>query len=553
MSLELYARHRALLDTAIAATATRAAFSAYGGDPAEYSEVLETEGREAFAQYCGSYFYLDQPGVGERIGAEVSPFGFPLGIQYPKTNLNTILPVALRAKEIWSRARLEARAGVCLEILHQLNLRSFELAHAVMHTTGAPFALAFRYGGPSAQDRGLEALAIAYQEMKSIPESAIWEQSGEHRGGDLRIAKAFRITGLGVGLVFGCSTHPNWSAYPGFFASLVTGNAVVVKPHPAAILPLAITVGVARHVLKEAGFDPNLVTLVVDDAANPVGQALATRPEVRTIDFTGNPQFAAWIADHARQAQLYAATTAINPVVVDGSHDLTGVLRNLALSMATFSGRMCTGPRVIFTTAEGVRTPSGNLSCDEFDQQLMQALDRLIGDPEGASATLGAMRSGEFDACVDGAASLGKVLAESRAIPHPGFPGATMRSPLCVRVRAEQTEAYIHEWFGPVVLLVECENTTESLARAAMLARTGGAVLAAVYTMDDGVRAAAEEAFSAAGVSLCINFTGQNLMNHSAAFSDFHSSGLNPSGNASFTNSAFVVNRFRVVSTRTEL
>jgi acyl-CoA reductase-like NAD-dependent aldehyde dehydrogenase len=46
------------------------------------------------------------------------------------------------------------------------------------------------------------------------------------------------------------------------FADLATGNGVIVKPHPAAILPLAITVRIARQVLEEAGFDPNVVTLL---------------------------------------------------------------------------------------------------------------------------------------------------------------------------------------------------------------------------------------------------------------------------------------------------
>ena len=46
----------------------------------------------------------------------------------------------------------------------------------------------------------------------------------------------------GVALVIGCNTFPTWNSYPGLFASLATGNAVVVKPHPRAVLPLAITV-----------------------------------------------------------------------------------------------------------------------------------------------------------------------------------------------------------------------------------------------------------------------------------------------------------------------
>ena len=62
----------------------------------------------------------------------------------------------------------------------------------------------------------------------------------------------------------------------------------MVKPHPNAILPLAITVQIARDVLAEAGFDPNVVTLVAHAAGDDTAQKLALRPEVKLIDFTGS-------------------------------------------------------------------------------------------------------------------------------------------------------------------------------------------------------------------------------------------------------------------------
>ena len=54
----------------------------------------------------------------------------------------------------------------------------------------------------------------------------------------------------------GCNTFPTWNSWPGLFASLVTGNAVVVKPQAGAVLPLAITVQVCQEVLSAAGLDP---------------------------------------------------------------------------------------------------------------------------------------------------------------------------------------------------------------------------------------------------------------------------------------------------------
>ena len=47
------------------------------------------------------------------------------------------------------------------EILDRLNKRSFEIATAVMMTTGQGWMMAFQAGAPHAQDRGLEAVAYA--------------------------------------------------------------------------------------------------------------------------------------------------------------------------------------------------------------------------------------------------------------------------------------------------------------------------------------------------------------------------------------------------------
>ena len=62
--------------------------------------------------------------------------------------------------------------------------------------------------------------------------------------------------------------------------------------------------------------------------------------------------------------------------------------------------------------------------------------------------------------------------------------------------------------------------------------------------------AAAEDALTSAGAAVSSNLTGQIFVNQSAAFSDFHVSGANPSGNATLCDTAFVASRFNVVQSR---
>ena len=112
-----------------------------------------------------------------------------------------------------------------------------------MHTTGQAFPMAFQAGGSHAQDRGLEAVASALRGDAPRPGVATWEKPQGKRP-PLRMAKRFRIVPRGVSLLIGCATFPTWNGYPGLFASLATGNPVLVKPSRRAVLPLAITVAV---------------------------------------------------------------------------------------------------------------------------------------------------------------------------------------------------------------------------------------------------------------------------------------------------------------------
>jgi phenylacetic acid degradation protein paaN len=170
-----------------------------------------------------------------------------------------MLAASTAALPAWRDAGPQVRAGVCLEILQRLSARSIEMAFAAMHTTGQAFGMAFQAAGPHALDRALEAVAYSYAEMTRHAAEATWEKPG--RGEPIRMHKTFTVVPRGVALVVGCNTFPTWNGYPGLFASLVTGNPVVVKPHPRAVLPLAITVEVCQEVLRDAGFDPALVVL----------------------------------------------------------------------------------------------------------------------------------------------------------------------------------------------------------------------------------------------------------------------------------------------------
>lgn len=545
---DFWSRHAELVARGMQAAATRVYWSAFPETPSGkiYGETAKDEGEAAFKALLGQRFDLAGHPGGSEVGEEQSPFGPHLGVRYPQAPVDDLMSASQAAAPAWAAAAPEQRVGIAVEIITRLNKLSFLVANAVMHTTGQAFPMAFQAGGPHAQDRALEAVVYAHAEMARVPGTATWEKP-QGRGEPLKLDKRFRIVPRGVALVIGCATFPTWNSYPALFASLATGNTVIVKPHPMAILPLAITVKIAREVLAEAGFDPNVVLLAADSADAPLTKQLASHPAVAIVDFTGGSQFGGWLRANLADKQIFTEEAGLNSIVIDGAASFKGMCDNIAFSLSLYTGQMCTAPQNIFVPAGGIESDDGHKSFDAVAQGIADAVDRLLADPARAAAVLGAVQNPATLERIAAARALGRVVRESAAIE--GAAGRTA-TPLILAVDAAETGAYEAERFGPIAFVIRTPSTEESLARAAGGARAHGAIIAALYATDEDVIDAAEKAFAGAAVALSVNLTGGIFVNQSAAFSDFHVSGGNPAGNACLTDTAFVANRFRIAAVR---
>jgi phenylacetic acid degradation protein paaN len=549
---ELFERHRETIEGALAAIVSREYFAGYSESLKAYGEDGPKVGADSFKAYTDTRFELDQPSTGDWVGDERSPYGFDLGITYPKPDIEAILGAANHAMPAWRDAGPVARTGVLLEILARLNNRSHEIAQAVMHTTGQAYAMAFQAGGPHAQDRALEAVAYAYQAMAVVPTEAVWEKPQGKRP-PLRLEKTFTVVPRGVSLVIGCNTFPTWNGYPGLFASLATGNAVVVKPSPRAVLPLAITVAIAREVLVEAGFDPGLVALAVDSDNERIAASLAERPEIKIIDYTGSNTFGVWLEENAHQAVVFTEKAGVNCVLIESTDAYRAMLANLAFTLSLYSGQMCTTTQNIYVVREGIETDEGHKSFAEVGQDLAAAIDGLLADPARATAILGAIvNEGVLDR-LSNIGELGSVVLASKTVEHPEYAEAVVRTPALVEASGDADAATSAEHFGPITLLVPTASRVASLDAFARTVRSQGAITAGVYSTDEPFVSSVRRKALDVGVSLSENLTGGIYVNQSAAFSDFHATGLNPAANASLTDLAFVTPRFHVVQSRREV
>ena len=552
MSHPLFEKHRATLDGAINAIATRGYWSPYPEMPSPkvYGETAAADGKAAFEAHLGQQFELDQPGQTGWGGNEASPYGIEMNIKYPVCDHEALIAAGLDAMKGWQAVGAEGRMGICLEILDRLHKQAFEMGHAVMMTTGQGWMMAFQAGSAHALDRGLEAVAYAWREQSFVPTTATWEKP-QGKNPALVMKKHFEIVGRGIGLVIGCGTFPTWNTYPGLFAALSTGNAVIVKPHSNGILPAAITVRTIRAVLAENGIDPNLVTLCVAEKRS-VTQALSQHESVKSIDFTGSNVFGEWLIDNCRQAQVYAELAGVNNVVIESTDNYKAMLGNLAFTLSLYSGQMCTTTQAVIVPAEGIETDQGRKSYDEVCADLGAAIERFLGKPEVAHAVLGAMQSTATAERVDLANSgqLGKVVLASSKLENPDFPNADVRTPVLLAVDAADEASYMEERFGPISFVVKADSAAGALALSERIVKTHGALTVGVYSTKQDYLHAMTEATWRGKVALSINLTGGVFVNQSSAFSDYHGTGGNPSANASYADSAFVANRFRVVQRR---
>lgn len=550
--MSLYKTHDATINKAIQALHERTFYTAFPEHPAPavYGETADADGQTKFKAMLGKKFEeLKQQNPEGWAGQEESPYlQEPLKISYPTFSTTTLIDRAKKAFHQWRKVDAHERAGILTDTLYKIRARFFEIAYATMHTTGQGYMMAFQASGPHAADRALEAIAAGFEELQRFPNRAVWDKPmGKF---NIQLNKEWRAVPKGVSVVIGCSTFPTWNSVTGIYGSLVTGNPVIVKPHPGAILPIAIVVAEIQKVLAENNLDPNICQLAADTFDKMITKDLAEHTDVKLIDFTGNSAFGTYLENLPGKA-VFTEKTGVNSVILDSAEDIDKVAANLAFALTLYSGQMCTAPQNFYIPAEGIKTPSGVVTFDEFAQKFADNINSLIDNPKAGPFVLGTIQNKKTcDRVTDAEKLPGKVWLKSRKIENPMFKNARISTPVVVEVNAEGKEVYGKELFGPIALLIKTRNTEQSIALAQEMALKHGAISCGAYTTDAGVKEKIADDMSLAATPVSFNLTGGIYMNQNAAFSDFHVTGGNPSGNASFTNPEYVTKRFTWVGHR---
>jgi phenylacetic acid degradation protein paaN len=550
--MNLYKKHDTAINKAIRALHDRTFFAAFPEHPAPavYGETADADGQNKFKSALGKKFeelQQDQPQGWS--GQEESPYlQEPLNISYPTFSVKTLIDRSNKAFHQWRKTNIHDRAGLLVETLERVKSRFFEVAYATMHTTGQGYMMAFQASGPHAADRALEAIAAAFEELQRFPTHAIWDKPmGKF---NIQLNKEWRAVPKGISVVIGCSTFPTWNSVTGIYGSLMTGNTVIVKPHPGAILPIAIFVAEIQKVLSENSLDPNICQLAVDTFDKMITKELAEHPDVKLIDYTGNSVFGNYLESLSGKA-VFTEKTGVNSVILHSADDVDKVAANLAFALTLYSGQMCTAPQNFYISESGIKTSGGIVSFDDFAKKFTDNVSALVDNPKAGPFVLGAIQNKKTcDRIIESEKLSAKVLLKSRAIENPMFKKARIATPMVLEVDAAKKELYSKELFGPIALLIKTKNVDQSIELAAEMARKHGAISCGAYTTDPTVREKIADEMALAATPVSFNLTGGIYMNQNAAFSDFHVTGGNPSGNASFTNPEYVNKRFTWVGHR---
>lgn len=533
-----------ILQQAIQANRNRTFYSQYPEFHKAYPEEWMPAGKKAFDAQCGTYFKALSFGKNvEWIGEEVSPFtGEPLGVKYPAHQPETLIKQAKEAKRGLKKCTVEQRAKALVAALEQVKTRFFEMAFATMHTTGQSFMMAFQASGPHASDRALEALAMAYEELTRFPQQVEWTKPmGKH---SVTLQKTFVPVPKGIGLVIGCGTFPVWNSVPAIFANLMAGNPVIAKPHPKAVLPIALVLGELQKALVQEGAPAASVQLAVDTSENPLTKTLAESPEVSVIDFTGSSAFGNYIESLPNKT-IFTEKSAINSVILDSTDDLEASLSNLAFSLCLYSGQMCTAPQNIFISEKGVELPDRTAAYPEVVKLLKEKVQALIEHPKMGPGTLAAIQNpNTLTRRKPLMKEPGSVLMAPKRIVSEGQEQARTSTPLLMEVSNKETDKFTTEYFGPVAMVVKTQGLDESIQLAKQNAISKGAITCLAFCREKNRKEKITHEMEEAYTPVTFNLTGNFWVNQHAAFSDFHVTGGNASGNASFADPNFVNRRF---------
>ncbi len=242
--------------------------------------------------------------------------------------VNRALDVATQAQPSWGQRTVPERRAILLDVAAELARRRGDFIGNMMLDTGKTVS--------EADPEVSEAIDFAGYYARALdPEALGAEVSDCH------------MIPLGVVVVAPPWNFPLAIAAGGVLASLMVGNAVILKPAPEAIL-------VGWHLAQAlwAAGVPQEVLQFVPAPDDAVGQALVTDPRVGAVVLTGSIQTARHFQDWKPQMRLFAETSGKNSLIITSIADHDQAIKDLVRSAFGHNGQKCSAASLAILEAE---------------------------------------------------------------------------------------------------------------------------------------------------------------------------------------------------------
>src|SRR6184192_2543367 len=373
------------------------------------------------------------PATGETI-AEV-----PSGTQ---ADVDRAVEAAKKALPEWLETTPGERAEALLKLADAIEDNAEELAELESLNVGKPLSYARDEMPVSADNLRFFAGAARLLEGKS---------AGEYMRGYTSMIRREPI-----GIVGGICpwNYPLMMAVWKLGPALAAGNVQVLKPSEQTPLSLLRFVELAQDAI------PAGVLNVVTGDGVPVGERIATHPDVRLVSLTGDVETGKIIARNAADTlkRVHLELGGKAPVVVFDDADPAAVAEGIKVDGYWNSGQDCTAAS---------RVVAGPKIYDKLLEALVPAVESLhVGDPaEGDEIEMGPVISKAQQDRVFGfleRAKRAKVLTGGDTNGSRGF----FVKPTVVAEVGQEDEIVQREVFGPVVTVQQFSDDDEAIAWA---------------------------------------------------------------------------------------
>jgi 1-pyrroline dehydrogenase len=238
--------------------------------------------------------------------------------------------------------------------------------------------------------------------------------------------------------------------------ALATGNTVVIKPAEQTPLTLLRFLELAADVLPAGALN------VVTGPGDPVGQRLASHPDVALVSLTGSVATGRRVAAEASESlkHVHLELGGKAPVLVFADADIAATAEAIRTFGYWNSGQECgSATRVLVERA----------AYDDLLGALVEQVESIkTGDPaEGEDVEMGplisAVQRERVVGFIERASAAGAELASGGAVPdRPGY----FVTPAVVTGAEQSSEIIQSEVFGPLVTVQPFDEEAEGLAKA---------------------------------------------------------------------------------------